>query len=407
MEVTESSSDHRIAHRYVATNPHTHGPPPDLRISSIEEANTYAAGWEHEANILEHDLNEARIDYVEELESELEITNSRLEHALQQRPFFDRRRQQIVSRSFVADALEQKKEIQELKKEIQELKKEINEKTNMHDSVLSLWQGALEELEDAKSSKRFLTVDDDAMTSEWKQLQFIIKSLSTSYLYGLSTSGISSLGPKELKRYRQLMPMPSEGPTENEYIHLSQILIWEFITAKILTAPTVLWGRDISNLTERLFRIVKVGNRVSASDFHAFRAGVGEIMNAATDVDLTVHDNLKTQLRKEVWPFISPENVENVIRQLDTIVDKAVNLAIIFTQSRCHYHIRTMNRRCKRLFDPNTMDNVGNQDSLRVYSIISPVFFKYGNSKGQNYDERIVLAKAAVILGDTEKLAQK
>lgn len=249
MEVAGPSTDHDIVQRHVVTEANIHGPHPDSTTSSIEEAHNQAAELQLRADSLQHHLNEA-YDYIIDLKSELEITNSRLESALRQRPYFDSRRQQIVRRSFVEDALEQKEEIQQLKKE-------INEKTNKHDSVMSLWQDALEELEEAKSSKTFLTVDDDAMTSMWKQLQFIIKNLSTSYLYGLATSGIGSLTPEDLERYRQLVPIPNEGPAENEYSCLCQILIWEFITAKILAVPTVVWGHDVYDLTERLFSLIK------------------------------------------------------------------------------------------------------------------------------------------------------
>ncbi|KAI1735231.1 hypothetical protein F4680DRAFT_470149 [Xylaria scruposa] len=361
-------------------------------LSAIE-ANNLAADWQNYAESLNHDLKEER-HYRQGLENELKDTQSRLEFALQQRPYFNNQRQRIVPQGFVTRAQEQKEEIKRLKKE-------INEMTDKYDSVVSHWQDALQELEETKSSKTSLTVDDDAMTSKWKQLQFVIKNLSTSFLHGLATSSINAVTDKDLGRYRRLMPMADIFPIENEYIYLCQILIWDFITVRILSVPTIVWGRDVYDSTEKLFAIIRScpdRDRVSASDFHAFRAHTGEIIKTATDVDLTVCNSLKDELKVQLRPFTPPDNAKEVSRQLDNIIDKAVDLAIIFTQSRCYYYIKSnMDRGREHLFDPRIMDNIGDEDGLHVHSIISPILFKYGNSKGENYDERIILAKAAVL----------
>ncbi|KAJ2988125.1 hypothetical protein NUW58_g3258 [Xylaria curta] len=281
--------------------------------------------------------------------------------------------------------------------EIKSLQKAVNEKTSAHDSVVSLWQKALQELEEAKSSKKPLAIDDDVMTSKWKQLQYIIKNLSSSYLYGLATGTANCLTPDDLQRYRVLMPMRPELFFETYFSYLSQILIWDFITTRILAVPMIVWGQTLADSARNLMETIRYGNSVSKSDFHAFRAQTGEIMHNATNVDRTTCDSLKTELKVQVQAFTSPENNEEVTRQLNTIIDKAVELAVIFNQSRCFYHLRVMSRGRKRLFDANTMDKIGNGDSPYVYSVISPIFSKYGNSKGENYGEGIVLAKAAVL----------
>ncbi|KAI0858321.1 hypothetical protein F4860DRAFT_527288 [Xylaria cubensis] len=347
------------------------------------------------AHFMEGEIDQAEGD-IQTLKRALEVAEARyyrLSHQHYELRDFDPRIHRVVFHSFAERA-------EEAQNKIESLEEKLNKKTNEHDSVMSHWQDAIQELEEIKSSKKSLTVDDDTMTSKWKQLQFVTKNLSTTFLYGLATSSISAITEKDLKRYRQLMPMSYGSITENEHSYLCQILIWDFITVKILTIPTIVWGQKVFDSTEKLFAIINScpdRNRVSTSDFHAFRAQTGEIIKAATDVDLEVCDNLKAELRAQLQPFTSPENAQEVSRQLDNIIDKAVDLATIFTQSRCHYYIRTMDRRRKRLFDPKTMDNVGGKDGSNVHSIISPMFFKYGNSKGENYDERIMLAKAAVL----------
>ncbi|KAI0453566.1 hypothetical protein F5B21DRAFT_505224 [Xylaria acuta] len=370
MEVTAPSSHHCIPQSCVITDSDIRGLCPDSQTLSAEEANDHAAEWQLYSNSLKHDLNDSQ-SQIRVLENELKSTKSRLESALQQRHYFNVQREAIVPRSFVAHALEQKEEIQQLKKE-------INEMTNKHDLVVSLWQDALQELDEAKLSKKYLVVDDDAMTSKWKQLQFVIKNLSTSYLYGIATSNISSVTAEELERYHQLMPTSNEYPTGSEYSTLCQIQIWDFITTRILSVPTIVLGRDAFESTERLFAIIRDGNRVPAGDFYTLRALIGEIIKTVRDVDLNVCDNLKADLKAQLRPFTSPESSQEISRQLDAIVDKAVNLAVIFIQSRCFYHVETMEPRSERPFDANTMDNVngdGDGDGMQVYSIISPALF--------------------------------
>lgn len=122
-------------------------------------------------------------------------------------------------------------------------------------------------------------------------------------------------------------------------------------------------------------------------------------MKTSTHVDPTICNNLKTKLKAKLQPFTSPENTQEVTRQLDNIIDKAVDLAIIFAQSRSFYQFRTISRSSKRLFDDKIMDNVGDGDGTHVIVSISPALFKYGNSRGENYGERMILAKATVLCG--------
>ncbi|KAI0401999.1 hypothetical protein F4802DRAFT_600525 [Xylaria palmicola] len=118
------------------------------------------------------------------LKARLANYRRRLGTALRQRPYFDPQTQQIVSRIFLSRAEEERQEIKSLKKQ-------INQKTKEHDSVVSLWQDALQELEEAKSSKKSLTVDDDVITSKWMHLLFIIKNLSTLHLNDLEFDAIN------------------------------------------------------------------------------------------------------------------------------------------------------------------------------------------------------------------------
>ncbi|KAI1749159.1 hypothetical protein F4782DRAFT_533772 [Xylaria castorea] len=376
---------------------------PDLQALP-QQANDEAAHWKQNANRMRHERDQAKGD-IRALRRDLKAIESRCyELSRRFRPFHDFNPQthKVVSLNFAARA-------REAQNTIKSLEKEINEKANEHDSVVSLWQDAIQELDEANSSKKSLTIDDDAMASKWKQLQFIIKNLSTSYFYGLATSSINSVTSEDLERYRQLMPFSRESLAGNEYYsYLCQIKIWDFITSRILSVPTIVWGQDVFDSTERLFAIITVPgkSRVSASDFHTFRAQTGEIIKTATNVDLAICDNLKAELRAQLRPFTSPENDQEVSRQLDKIIDNAVDLAIIFSLSRCDYYIESVDRGSEPPFNADTMDNVngdgggggdGGGDGMQVHSIISPAFFKYGNSKGENYGESIILVKAAVL----------
>ncbi|KAI0467977.1 hypothetical protein F4859DRAFT_524797 [Xylaria cf. heliscus] len=353
-----------------------------------------AAQWEQCASHVELERNQSQDD-IQPVEEESYITDSRYDEPsrlVYPSRRFNPRTHPVVSHSFATRA-------REAHDKIQSLEKEINEKTVAYESVVSLWQDALEELDEVKSSKKSLTIDDDEMASKWKQLQFVARSLSTSYLYGLATSHISSVTAEDLDRYLQLMPASVECPDEGTHSYLCQIQIWDFITTRILSVPTIIWGQEVFESTEKLFTVIAGPdrNKISASDFHTFRAQTGEMIKNGTQVDVAVCDKLKTELKEQLRPFTPPENAQEVSRQLDVIIDKAVDLALVFTQSRCFYHVRPMDRRHKRLFDPKTMDNVGYQGSPYAHSVISPIFFKYGNSKGENYGQGLVLAKAAVL----------
>ncbi|KAI0188951.1 hypothetical protein EV127DRAFT_482193 [Xylaria flabelliformis] len=359
----------------------------------LQQANNETARWKRFASLLKRERDQAKV-HILELETALEINEAKLERSLshfRSLHNFDPQVHQVVPNSYVTRA-------ERAQNTIKSLKKEINEKTNEHDSVVSLWQQALQELDEIKSSKKSLIVDDDAMTGKWKQLQFIIRNLSTSFLHRITPFSINSIADEILERYRRLMPIT----TKNKLNHLCQILIWDFITTRVLLEPITVWGQDISDPTMKLFAaIVKDwpnGDKISASDYHAFRAQTGEIINTATNVDVTICDNLKAELKAQLRPFTSPENAKEVSRQSDNIIDKAVDLAIIFLRARCFYYLEPTDRDSELLFDANTMDNVDGDEGedSSVISIISPALLKDGNSKGENYGESIVLAKAVV-----------
>ncbi|KAI0547885.1 hypothetical protein F4679DRAFT_585991 [Xylaria curta] len=351
--------------------------------ASLQQAIEETAWWKRYANRMKHERDLAKAD-TKHLKRSLNQFRS-LRH-------FDPQIHQIVSRSFATQATE-------AQNMIESLQKEIMERTNESNMIVSFWQGALQELDEAKSSNKFLIIDDDVMTSKWKQLQFVIKNLSTSFLYGIATSGVDSITDEDLEHYHQLMPK------SNGFLnHLCQILIWDFITTRILLKPTIVWGHDVSDSMMKFFKTIFKDKtdtgEITVSDFHTFRAQTGEILKNTTNIDPTVCDNWKAELKAQMRPFTPPENAQEVSDQLDNIIYKAVALAVIVVRARCHYEIEPFDRSFECPFDANTMDDVDgdeDEDSVYVHCIISPALFKHGNSKGENYEERIVLAKAAVL----------
>ncbi|TRX88274.1 hypothetical protein FHL15_010841 [Xylaria flabelliformis] len=358
----------RAIQNRILLDPIIYAPHQDSQALS-QRADNEAKTWNQHANFMECEIDQAEGD-IQALKRALEVAEarySRLSRRLYKLRDFDPRIHRIVSRGFV-------KRAEEAQNKIESLEKELSKKTNEHESIVSLWQEALRELEETKSSKKSLTVDDDAMTSGWKQLQFIIRNISIWCFYGLGTSSTGILTDRDLGRYRQLMPMSSRLPTE-------------YSTMKLFAAI----NKDRQN-----------GDKIPASDFHAFRAQTGQIITTSMNVDLTICDNLKAELKAQLQLFTSPEEAQEVHRQLDNIIDKAVDLAMLFLRARCYYYLGRMNRSSELRFNTNTMEDVdGNEGEDRmVLSIISPALFKDGNSKGENYEESIMLAKPVVWCGE-------
>ncbi|KAI0198445.1 hypothetical protein F4808DRAFT_462739 [Astrocystis sublimbata] len=312
-----------------------------------------------------------------------------------QAPLFDPRTHQIVTNDFVSRSLQ-------AHEEIKSLKEEVNKKSKEHDSVMSSWREALDELEEIKSSDELLVVGDDFLSSNWKHLRFIIKSLAITYVNGLASPNIGYLTEAIRQQMHELMPTFTLCPIEDESIVISQVLIWDFITDRVLNTPAIVWGQNILTSSQELLNLAQDNERVAAQDFHKFRAQIGDMINRTTDIDQTMCTNLKSELEEQLKAFISPEDEGEITGQLSNIIDKAFELAAMFARSRSYYEIKSI-RHNKQLFDPITMDEVAIGDELDdpenyyIYSTITPMLFKYGNSKGKNYNERIVIAKASVI----------
>lgn len=138
----------------------------------------------------------------------------------------------------------------------------------------------------------------------------------------------------------------------------------------------------------------------SLEDYCAWRASTGGIIQGGGGIDGKTERALKNRMHSKITEFIPETTMSNkkdaeiIVRALDGIVDKAIELAAIFNQSRCVYRLEQVT--WKEEFSSEWMEYGEECDALKVDLMISPALVKCGNSKGQNYDQYLVLAKSCV-----------
>ncbi|KAI8952992.1 hypothetical protein F4801DRAFT_576974 [Xylaria longipes] len=302
----------------------------------------------------------------------------------------DSNAQVIVPRDFVAQA-------HRSGLELRDLKKALDEKAAECDRIREHWQAAIGELSDLKSSKQIFMVDDAEMVSKWNQLQYGIKNLARTYLH-------DPISPKRLAQKQRAL-LKSVSPLYQEYLSakgqvhlLFQSLLWMQITESILLKPTNVWG---DNLSVAFDILLKVGQK-SKEDYHSWRAQTGGIIQDARGTDNQTERQLKSMIYSTIAPFILKETLSDerhgtiIHRSIERIVDKAIDIAVIFNQSRCVYRLRRVIHRER--FSPRTMEFDEECNAPQVDLMISPGLLKYGNSKGEDYDQRLVLAKSHVCI---------
>ncbi|KAI3324386.1 hypothetical protein HD806DRAFT_522176 [Xylariaceae sp. AK1471] len=286
--------------------------------------------------------------------------------------------------------------------------KDLEKKTEECDKLREHWQAAIEELSELKSTPQAFTVDDPTMMSKWKQLKYNIKNLAIVHLNNVVA--LDRLTKKDddalaavSRLYRAFLT------TEGQTHYLFQAFVWKFISDKLLDRPAAVWRKKYASSTETLLRagqsecgavvlrhtllrLIIVTTAQSMEEYHAWRAQTGEILYKERKFDDA--EAIKRQLTLSIRPFISEKDTFAVCQALEGIIDQARDIAVIFNRSRSDYQIKCTQQ--GQRFDDQTMEKLGQKHMERVGMSISPALLKFGNSKGEMYDDRIVLAKSLV-----------
>ncbi|KAI1423136.1 hypothetical protein F5Y12DRAFT_786236 [Xylaria sp. FL1777] len=320
--------------------------------------------------------------------------------------FVIRARQHYAELNYLEDALREKTEENEKLRELwqtsvselaqlNDIKKALHEKTEECDSIRGHWQAAIGELSDLKSSKRTFMVDDAEMAAKWKRLQYVIKNLARSYMS--QTIPLEKLSEDQEKLLNSVTPLYQDLlSTEGKAHLLFQSLVWMHITKRILRNPAVVWGQEFAAAVNAVTEYTPN----SVEDYHAWRAQTGEIIQNGRGVCRKQELHLKTRLYSMILNFIpeetlfSEKHTDIILRAAGGIIDKAIELAVIFNQSRCVY--KTKGVVYKQRFSSTTMEYDEECDEREVDLMISPALIKDGNSMGKDYDQRLILAKSYV-----------
>ncbi|TRX92408.1 hypothetical protein FHL15_006794 [Xylaria flabelliformis] len=297
--------------------------------------------------------------------------------------------------------------------ELRDLRQALKEKNEECDRIRERWQAAIGELSDLKSSQQVFMVDDAEMISQWAQLHYSIKKLTTTYLY--SHISLKRLTQEQAALLKSVNPMYQEFLSAKGQVHLFfQSLLWMYLTELIFLKPTMVWGSKLSAACDTLLEvrqskfpiatlfILLLLNVVTESknDYHSWRAHTGSIIQDARGIDRQTVRHLKNRIHSTIVQFIVEETSSNeehkqiIHRSVEQIVDKAIEIAVIFNRSRCAYRVRGVLHRER--FSPRTMEYDEECDAPQVDLMIFPGLLKYGNSRGEDYDQRLVLVKSRV-----------
>ncbi|KAI0442707.1 hypothetical protein F4803DRAFT_575272 [Xylaria telfairii] len=335
---------------------------------------------------------------------------------------------EIVHKGFIAEAHRNHKELGDLRQvmnknmeECANFRQALKEKIEECDEIRGHWQSAIGELSDLKSSKQVFMVDDAEMISKWNQVQYSIKNLAMIYLR-------TPISPKHLTQEQEALLRPV-SPLYQEFLStkgqahlLFQSLVWMHVTEEILWNPTRVWGEPVSGAFRTLLNVgpgklhrnsyrTYFLNIITESkkDYHTWRAETGGIIQNTRGISNSRTNNLKAGMEWVVVQFISKETLADkrhrdiIRRSVVRIIDKAIEIAVIFNQSRCFYDLRRVVHR--EPFSPTSMEYNEECDASHVDLMISPGLVKFGNSKGEHYDQRLVLVKSHVctLKQDTEE----
>ncbi|KAI1128369.1 hypothetical protein F5Y10DRAFT_265281 [Nemania abortiva] len=302
---------------------------------------------------------------------------------------FDPNTQQIVSNNFVEHA-------NRTHVELANAQQALIKKTEECDNIREHWQAVVGELNDLKSSKQIFMVDDAEMTAKWKHLQYCIKNFARTYLRDFSYP--EPLTPEQLQLLESVNPLYQEFLTTEGKVHcFFQSFVWLYIAHRILRNQTIVWGKDVSTAVRALSKACCAHRD---EDFHVWRAQTGEMLQKERGIDGKTAEILKKKLYQRLVQFIpgdimhDAKREEMIRRSLEGIIDKAIELATIFNMSRCVYDCEIVEPGMR--FDPEAMEHDEEYDAPLVDLMISPALVKYGNSRGQNYDQYLVLAKSHV-----------
>ncbi|KAF2965472.1 hypothetical protein GQX73_g8076 [Xylaria multiplex] len=295
--------------------------------------------------------------------------------------------QEVVPKDFIEQAFRNDAKLRKIEEA-------LKEKVQECDEIKEHWQAAVGELNDLKSSKQKFVVDDAEMTAKWKSLQYAIKNLARTYFCNLIP--LDQLSHNKASFLRGGSPLYQQILSTEGQVHLLfQSLIWKYITEGILRNPTIVWGE---NLSAAFTTLLKVGWN-SAEDYHAWRAQTGEMIQCMKGVHDRQRRQLKRELRK-ISQFMPEDKLSNekyamIFRHsVEEIIDKAIELAIIFNQSWSAYEVEVVSY--GKEFDSTMMEYGEECNAPRVDLMVSPALIKFGNSRGKNYDQWLVLAKSHV-----------
>ncbi|KAI0163949.1 hypothetical protein GGR57DRAFT_516291 [Xylariaceae sp. FL1272] len=287
------------------------------------------------------------------------------------------------------------------REEIGGLQRVVNEKNKELDSVKEMWQDAVRELSCLKTSNKCFAIDDATLLAKWERLQYVIKNFAVSYLGRLTM--ICPMTANQEAQYESLTPMYKYLLASEDYVDvLLQARIWKFLVRKLFNDPNIVWGEDAQVKMRSLWAMLTDTDndpKITPKEWHTFRAQTVALVKTRIGADVPTRERLNNCMPTVLQPFSIDDGEDEFTADWHDIIDKATELATLFSQSRCSYAVHFSKAGAKYKFRAECMFDITStvKDGAQVMLIVSPLLLRNGNSKGEDYDKETILAKASVL----------
>lgn len=147
------------------------------------------------------------------------------------------------------------------------------------------------------------------------------------------------------------------------------------------------------------------GGGDAAKDANSMRATIGHTIHKHLGPLEGLNQSLSDKLTNELYSARTTESgEEEIAAEIRGIMTKAMELAVIFSQAKSKFHcvmqwVDEHGDQAFHGFEVNTawMDAVvDHRRRTCVELMVSPALVKFGNSKGENYDQRDILVREDV-----------
>ncbi|RMJ06807.1 hypothetical protein CDV36_013592 [Fusarium kuroshium] len=258
---------------------------------------------------------------------------------------------------------------------------------------------------------------DDVVRGKWKTLDYNIRALACSLAKIPPSLPLDEVAQTRLSWAsgsfrRHLQDEDYREPLLHAYL-------WNMVNDMVFDAGGMVWGgpgiADFKNVRDHII------NRIGQEDSQDhpptcqqaakwFAQGSNMLGHLWGNDRESVRSLANAETRR-LRPFFPAHNEsfdrtdKKVWDEIKAIIENAIELDQIFMGSKAifqiHWKDESQNPLMRRRFNPETMQVICHEKELSSRSLVkihvSPFLYKIGNADGQNYDCRMLLAKASVV----------